>query len=65
MYRVIIVEKNEKVIIDDQISVCVTKVRGNDVRLGTESPSTVLILRSELKNDERDNPESRGPTGFQ
>ncbi len=65
MYRIITVEKNEKVIIDDRINVCVTRIRGNDVRLGIESPSTVLILRSELKNDARDNSENGDTTGFQ
>lgn len=66
MYRVITVEKGERVIIDDKISVCVTKTRGrNEIALGIKAPPTMMILKSELKNDARDNSEDGDPTGLQ
>ena len=39
---------NETLIIDENISVTVLSVRGNQVRLGVEAPKTVGVHREEI-----------------
>ncbi|MHC5541583.1 carbon storage regulator CsrA [Singulisphaera rosea] len=40
---------NEKIIIDGNITVTVLGIRGNQIRLGIEAPSSVGIVREELR----------------
>lgn len=42
---------NEQIIIGDNIRVTIVSIRGNQVRLGFEAPSDVLIFREELHPD--------------
>ncbi len=43
---------NEKIVIDGGIVVTVVKIDRNQVRLGIEAPSDVLIVRDELVTDD-------------
>jgi carbon storage regulator len=40
---------NESILIDGNIRVTVTRIRGNQVRLGIEAPGTVRVYREELR----------------
>lgn len=40
---------NEKIIIDGNITVTVLGIRGNQIRLGIEAPSSIGIVREELR----------------
>ena len=40
----------EKVMIGDEISVTVLRVKGNQVRLGVEAPKSVSVQREEIFN---------------
>jgi carbon storage regulator len=42
---------NQSILIDGNIRVTVTKIRGNHVSLGIEAPGTVGIYREELRPD--------------
>lgn len=44
---------NEKVIIDDNITITVTRIKDGRVRLGFEAPPGVKILREEIYNQIR------------
>ena len=41
-------KKNEKIIINDDISITVVEIRGDKVRLGIEAPREVLVHRGEV-----------------
>lgn len=41
---------NEKIIIDGGIRITVVGIRGNQVRIGIEAPSSVGVFREELCN---------------
>jgi carbon storage regulator len=45
-------KEQEAVLIGDDIKVTVTRISGNQVRLGIEAPDWVLILREEVKDRE-------------
>jgi carbon storage regulator len=38
----------ERIVIDDQITVAVLEVRGNQIRLGIEAPKEIPIRREEV-----------------
>ncbi|MCC7463931.1 MAG: carbon storage regulator CsrA [Gammaproteobacteria bacterium] len=40
----------EKVMIGDEVSVTVLRVKGNQVRLGVEAPKSVSVQREEIYN---------------
>lgn len=45
--------EGESIVIGDDVTVTVTEVRGNQVRIGIDAPSDVEIVREELnENDE-------------
>lgn len=50
----------ESIQVGDDIEVSVLEIRGNQVRLGINAPADVLVLRSELLDQNR-KPEA-GPT---
>ena len=41
-------KKNEKIVIDRQITITVVQVRGGKVRLGIEAPKEVSVRRDEV-----------------
>ena len=41
-------KSNERIVINDNISIKVLAVRGNTVRLGIEAPASVGVLRGEI-----------------
>lgn len=41
-------KQQQTIVVDDQITITVLKVKGNTVRLGIEAPAEVPIRRSEL-----------------
>ena len=41
-------KKNEKIIIDDHITITVVEIRGDKVRLGIQAPKEIPIHRSEI-----------------
>jgi carbon storage regulator len=41
-------KKNERIVINDEISVVVVEIRGDKVRLGIEAPKAVPVHRSEV-----------------
>jgi carbon storage regulator len=45
---VITLKKDEKLLIGKDISVTVVQIRGNDVRVGIDAPSEVVVLREKL-----------------
>ena len=40
--------KNEKIVIDGGITICVVDIRGDKVRLGIEAPDETIVHRSEV-----------------
>jgi carbon storage regulator len=49
-------KKDETILIGENISIKVVEIRGKQVRLGIEAPADTLILRGEMKIQERDEP---------
>ncbi len=47
-------KQNEKIVIADNISITVLKVKGNTVRLGIDAPRDVRIVRGELPPKEEE-----------
>ena len=43
-------KKNEKIVIDSNITITIVEVRGDKVRLGFDAPPEVKIFRSEVKD---------------
>ena len=41
-------KKNESIVIDDDITIVVVEIRGNNVRLGVEAPKEVPVHRREV-----------------
>ena len=41
-------KSNERIVINDNITIKVIAVRGNTVRLGIEAPDSVAVLRGEI-----------------
>ena len=41
-------KQQQTIVVDDQITITILKVKGNTVRLGIEAPAEVSIRRSEL-----------------
>ena len=41
-------KQQQTIVVDDQITITILKVKGNTVRLGIEAPAEVPIRRSEL-----------------
>lgn len=41
-------KKNEKIVIDENITITIVEIRGDKVRLGIEAPREVPIHRSEV-----------------
>ena len=44
--------EGHSLLIDDDITVTVLEIRGNQVRIGVEAPREVTVLRDELLSDE-------------
>jgi len=40
----------ERIVIDNEISVTVLRIRGNEIRVGLQAPSNVLIRRDEISH---------------
>jgi len=53
----------EKVMIGDEISVTVLRVKGNQVRLGVEAPKSVSVQREEIFNRMKHEAEGHGEPG--
>ena len=53
----------EKVMIGDDVSVTVLRVKGNQVRLGVEAPKSVSVQREEIFNRMRSEAEASGEPG--
>jgi carbon storage regulator len=54
----------ERIFIGENISVTVVRVGPGVVRLGVEAPSTMPILREEIKDDAKKlSPNRQGPVG--
>ena len=53
--------ENEGIILADQITVKVLKIRGNRVRLAIEAPNAVRVLRTELVDAAANGPSSFEP----
>jgi carbon storage regulator len=45
---VVTLKENGKVLIGNDISVTVVEIRGSQIRLGTEAPADLLVLREKL-----------------
>lgn len=43
-------KKDERIIIGDQITICVIEIRGDKVRLGIDAPKHVSVHRQEVYN---------------
>jgi len=43
-------KKHESIVINDDITVVVVEIRGNQVRLGIEAPKEVPVRRSEVQD---------------
>jgi carbon storage regulator len=53
----------EKVMIGDDVSVTVLRVKGNQVRLGVEAPKSVSVQREEIFNRMKTEGEEPGTQG--
>jgi carbon storage regulator len=53
----------EKVMIGDDVSVTVLRVKGNQVRLGVEAPKSVSVQREEIFNRMKNEAEGHGESG--
>ena len=53
----------EKVMIGDDVSVTVLRVKGNQVRLGVEAPKSVSVQREEIFNRMKDEAEGHDELG--
>lgn len=53
----------EKVMIGDDVSVTVLRVKGNQVRLGVEAPKSVSVQREEIFNRMKTEGEEHGAQG--
>ncbi len=53
----------EKVMIGDDVSVTVLRVKGNQVRLGIEAPKSVSVQREEIFNRMKSEGEDPGASG--
>jgi len=49
----------QKIVIGENITVTVVKLKGNSVRLGFEAPEDVQVLRQEVRNAKQDDGNSR------
>ncbi|OHB86011.1 MAG: carbon storage regulator [Planctomycetes bacterium RBG_16_64_12] len=49
----------EKILIGDNISVTVVRVAQGTVRIGVEAPDDLLIVREEIKDQQRSGPADR------
>ena len=45
---VVTLKENEKVLIGDNVTVMLVEIRGNQIRLGIEAPTDLLVLREKL-----------------
>jgi len=54
-------KQNQAIVIDGNIRITVTSIRGNQVRLGIEAPAAVAIFREELCGSSPANEESPQP----
>ena len=45
---ILTVKQDEKILIGDKITVKVVEIRGNQIRLGIEAPTGLLVLREKL-----------------
>ncbi len=43
-------KKNESIVINDDITIVVVKIRGDKVKLGIEAPKEVSVHRSEVRD---------------
>ena len=41
-------KKDDKILIGDKITVMLVEIRGNQIRLGIEAPTDLLVLREKL-----------------
>ncbi len=55
----------EKVMIGDDVSVTVLRVKGNQVRLGVEAPKSVSVQREEIFNRMKGEGEGRDASGVE
>ncbi|HEY5646353.1 MAG TPA: carbon storage regulator CsrA [Pseudomonadales bacterium] len=55
----------EKLMIGDEVSVTILGVKGNQVRIGVQAPSTVSIHREEIYERIRDEEREVGRAGLQ
>lgn len=53
----------EKVMIGEDVSVTVLRVKGNQVRLGVDAPKSVSVQREEIFNRMKSEGEERGADG--
>ena len=53
-------KKNESIVINDNITIVVVKIRGNKVRLGVEAPTYIPVNRKEVFDAIRRNQEYIG-----
>jgi carbon storage regulator len=51
-------KEGEKICIGDNVVITVVRAGGDRVRLGIDAPSDMIVLRSELKVKEQQNPET-------
>jgi len=45
-------KQNEKIIVGDNVTITILKIRGNTVRIGIEAPRDIHVMRGELVRDE-------------
>ena len=45
---ILTLKKDEKILIGDKITVMLVEIRGNQIRLGIEAPTDLLVLREKL-----------------
>ena len=50
-------KKEEKLVIGDNITLTILKIKGNSVQIGVEAPRNVRVLRSELAVKDKPAPE--------
>ena len=57
--------EHERIRLGDSIVVTVVRISGDNVRLGIEAPSDVLVLRDELSPCHESTPSAPGPSQTQ
>jgi carbon storage regulator len=47
-------KEDETILIGENVSIKIVKIRGNQVRLGVDAPADIYVLRGEMKLHEQD-----------